>query len=287
MLGCHTVHLLPKLPPFVSQRPSSLPSLTLFSLPLPFPPPFFQMLADIVGFEIKRDEVTSLKRLLDHDIATQLTKITELSDMASREWSIEKALDKMQADWDGLTFELGVWKDTGTFILKGGPVEEAQALLDDHIVKSQAMTASPFAKPFMDRLGPWEKKLTRFADILEQWLRCQGKWLYLEPIFGAEEIMKQIPKEGQAFRDMDAIWRRIMSRVHDDAVMMHVADIPGLLEELEQCNAALDVVEKGLNDFLDTKKMAFPRFFFLSNDELLEILSEAKDPLKIQPFVKK
>lgn len=50
----------------------------------------------------------------------------------------------------------------GTYILKGGPVEEAQMLLDDHIVKCQAMTASPFAKPFMDRLGPWEKKLVRF-----------------------------------------------------------------------------------------------------------------------------
>ncbi|KAG2490029.1 hypothetical protein HYH03_011494 [Edaphochlamys debaryana] len=244
-------------------------------------------LADIVGFEIKRDEVTSLKRLLDYDIALHIAKITEISDSASREWSIEKALDKMMSDWQGLAFELGPWKETGTFILKGGPVDEALTLLDDHIVKSQAMTASPFAKPFIERLQPWERKLVRFQDILDQWLKCQGKWQYLEPIFGAEEIMKQIPKEGQAFRDMDAIWRKIMDQVRAAPLMLEVADMPGLLEDLVACNQSLDVVEKGLNDFLDMKKMAFPRFFFLSNDEVLEILSEAKDPLKVQPFVKK
>ncbi|GMH33280.1 hypothetical protein BSKO_01114 [Bryopsis sp. KO-2023] len=247
----------------------------------------WEAMGEVVGFEIKRDEVTSLRRLLDNDISEHVQKITELSDTASREWSIEKALHKMLGDWEGLQFELGDWKETGTYILKGGPLDEAQTLLDDHIVKSQAMTASPFAKPFEDMIVPWERKLTRLQDIMDQWLKCQGKWLYLEPIFGSEEIMKQIPREGTAFREMDATWRKIMEKTKEEPTIMEVADFPGLLEELEQANAQLDIVEKGLNDFLDTKKKAFPRFFFLSNDEVLEILSEAKDPQNVQPFVKK
>jgi len=247
----------------------------------------WEALEKVTGFEVRPDEFTSLRRLLDQDIMDFIDKVVELSDNASREWSIERALAKMYTDWDGLAFELNPWKETGTFILKGGPVEEAQMLLDDHVVKSQAMTASPFAKPFLEDLVPWERKLTRFASILDEWLKCQGKWLYLEPIFGAEEIMKQIPTEGRAFKNMDSSWRAIMERVKASPLMMSVAEMDGLLEEFLHCNRELEVVEKGLNDFLDTKKMAFPRFFFLSNDELLEILSEAKDPLNVQPFVKK
>ena len=48
----------------------------------------------------------------------------------------------------------------------------------------------------------------------------------------------------------------------------------GLLEVFQKDNEVLEKIAKSLEDYLETKRMAFPRFYFLSNEELIEILAQ-------------
>lgn len=254
-------------------------------------------ISQLVNKELERSNLnlTEIKSLTDNrysDANRQAEymnkfkeKLEEISETASKEFSNERTLKKMADDWAPMEFTCKEYRSS--FILEGEAIEFITALLDDHIIKAQTMKGSPFAKVFLEQITKWENNLLRTQENMDVWLKVQSSWLYLEPVFSSEDILNQMPVEGGIFKDVDYQWRMMMTDINSNPKALVIMENNQIGTTLRECFAKLERVQKGLNSYLESKRGLFPRFYFLSNEELLEILSETKEPLRVQPHLKK
>ena len=119
-------------------------------------------------------------------------------------------------------------------------------------------------------------------------MAVQRKWMYLESIFvGSEDIRKQLPSESSLFDRVNADWISTTKRMQAAGTAYKAAHLDGALELLVQMDDTLDRIQKSLDEYLETKRQGFARFYFISNDDLLDILGQARDPTAVQPHVRK
>ncbi|XP_040310640.1 dynein axonemal heavy chain 12 isoform X5 [Herpailurus yagouaroundi] len=217
----------------------------------------WKQISEIVGYDLTPDSGTTLRKILKLNLTPYLEKFEVISAGASKEFSLEKAMHTMIGTWDDIAFHITPYRDTGVSILSS--VDEIQTLLDDQIIKTQTMRGSPFIKPFEKEIKAWEDRLIRIQETIDEWLKVQAQWLYLEPIFCSEDIMQQMPEEGRQFQTVDRHWRDTMKFCKKDPKVLAATSLAGLLEKLQNCNELLEKIMKGLNAYLEKKRLFFPR----------------------------
>lgn len=72
-----------------------------------------------------------------------------------------------------------------------------------------------------------------------------------------------------------------MTEVVQNSNVVEVTNQPGFLENLETLQQRLSVCEKALAEYLETKRLTFPRFYFVSASDLLEIVSKGTQPKQV------
>jgi len=110
----------------------------------------------------------------------------------------------------------------------------------------------------------------------------QKTWSFLENLFiHSEEVKKELPEQSEKFVHIDKVVKEIMANDTETLNILKFCVQEDIADKLEVVMKDLQVCEKALNDFLDGKRKAFPRFRFVSVTDLLDILSNGNNPNKI------
>jgi dynein axonemal heavy chain len=272
-----------------------------------------------LGHAFHPSETIKLARLRDMGVFDCRELVSEVCEQAIAEHALEVSLRKVESAWARQEFIIVPYVHSGSqpkseksdeaknstdaaspspssspaedssvatpFVL--GDVEDVTTLLEDNQVSLQTMLASRYIAVVQTRVERWDQKLSYLSDMLDEWLLCQRNWMYLEPIFSAVDIQRQLPAESTMFAEVDAFWRTTMQRIHEKPSVLSVLASANILEQFLHANEQLDRIQKQLEEYLETKRARFARFYFLSNDELLQILSQTRDPKAVQPHLRK
>uniref|UniRef100_A0A1I7XRM1 DHC_N2 domain-containing protein n=1 Tax=Heterorhabditis bacteriophora TaxID=37862 RepID=A0A1I7XRM1_HETBA len=134
----------------------------------------------------------------------------------------------------------------------------------------------------------WEDKLNRISAMFDVWIDVQRRWVYLEGLFsGSADIATLLPVESARFSSISTEFLALMKKVTSSPRILDVVGMQGAQRLLERLADMLSKIQKALGEYLERERASFPRFYFVGDEDLLEIMGNSKDIARLQKHLKK
>lgn len=136
------------------------------------------------------------------------------------------------------------------------------------------MLSTSSAAPFKEEMFHWLTRLARVRDMLKNFRAVQASWSALETVFAdaSAEISRQMPNEVKRFVSIDQSYSNLLEVAVDKRGVLSICDenptVRSIVPHLEE---QLELSQKALASFLERKRRAFARLFFVSDSALLRL----------------
>ncbi|KAL4648151.1 dynein heavy chain 9, axonemal-like [Arapaima gigas] len=243
-------------------------------------------LMQATGVRFTMDKDTTLADLLQLNLHKYEDEVRGIVDKAVKEMGMEKVLTELNTTWTGMQFQYEPHHRTKVPLIKTD--EELIEILEDNQVQLQNLMSSKYIAFFLEEVSTWQKKLSTADSVIGIWFEVQRTWSHLESIFiGSEDIRSQLPEDSKRFEGIDTDFKELAYDVKNTPIVVEACNKAGLYNKLEDLQGRLALCEKALAEYLDTKRLAFPRFYFISSADLLDILSNGTSPHQVQRHLSK
>jgi len=209
--------------------------------------------------------------------------VEEKTDQAKQEARMENLLKKLGKEWAEVNFDFEAHKGSDA-IMRLKISDEKFEMLEDHQTAVQNMFASRFLSTFEDQVLYWQKTLANIYDVSTLISEVQRSWAFLENLFiYSDEVKKELPEDSDRFVGIDMDVKEILRNGFEIKLCKDFCNQGNISQKLEGLQSQLEDCQKALNEFMEGKRRMFPRFYFMSAADLLDVLSNGNSPSKVVP----
>jgi dynein heavy chain 1 len=227
----------------------------------------------------------TLGQVWDVDLQRNEIIVKDIILIAQGEMALEEFLKQVRESWQSYELDLVNYQNKCR-IIRGW--DDLFNKVKEHINSITAMKLSPYYKEFEEDALSWEEKLNRINALFDVWIDVQRRWVYLEGIFsGSSDIQALLPVETSRFQSISSEYLTLTKKVSKSPMVMDVLNIPGVQRSLERLADLLGKIQKALGEYLERERSSFPRFYFVGDEDLLEIIGNSKNIPRLQKHFKK
>ncbi|PHH59003.1 hypothetical protein CDD81_3954 [Ophiocordyceps australis] len=217
-------------------------------------------------------------------IATEAV-VKDIIAQAQGEMALEEFLKQVRETWQNYALDMVNYQNKCRLI-RGW--DELFAKCSENLNSLQAMKHSPYYREFEEEAVSWEDKLNRVHVLFDVWIDVQRQWVYLEGVFtGNADIKHLLPIESGRFQNINSEFLTVMKKANKTPYVLDVLNIPNAQKSLERLAEMLNKIQKALGEYLEKERVSFPRFYFVGDEDLLEMIGNSNDTMRIAKHFKK
>ena len=221
----------------------------------------------------------------DLQLTSTETVIRDVLAQAQGEMALEEFVKQVRETWQNYSLDLVNYQNKCRLI-RGW--DDLFARCSEHLNSLQAMRHSPYYKEFEEEASAWEDKLNRIHVLFDVWIDVQRQWVYLEGVFtGNADIKHLLPVESSRFQNINSEFFAVLKKVYKSPFVLDVLNISGVQKSLERLAELLNKIQKALGEYLERERISFPRFYFVGDEDLLEIIGNSNDTMRISKHFRK
>ena len=233
----------------------------------------WQQLYSESGHSDMYNENVTIQDLINLGILNDSKRIDTITIQSNGESKIENSFQAIKNHWVNIHIPLKDEEVQDPTKLAIGNTDILIQDIHDSAISLNKMLADKFVAGIKGDVLQLAQTLDLILRVVEQWEVFQSNWAILQPLFSQDIVKNALPNQATRFNVIQAKWKAIAESTLSDTKIFSVCSYPTIIEDFTDNNHQIEDILLSLNDYLELKRSAIPRLYFISNEEVLKLIS--------------